>query len=97
VWHAGPSFQAEVERAVALKIDCPHCGPRPFTEFDYGGELVLPEDPAATLGAEEDLRRVFVRANVAGVQRERWFHAAGCRRWLTLERDTVRNRVVGAP
>src|ERR1043166_7200368 len=24
---------------VALKIDCPNCGPRPFTEFTFGGEL----------------------------------------------------------
>jgi heterotetrameric sarcosine oxidase delta subunit len=32
--------------------------------------------------------------NVAGVTTERWFHAAGCRRWLTLRRDTRTDAVV---
>jgi sarcosine oxidase subunit delta len=27
------------------------------------------------------------------VQTERWFHFAGCRRWLTVERNTVTNEV----
>jgi heterotetrameric sarcosine oxidase delta subunit len=32
--------------------------------------------------------------NVAGITTERWFHAAGCRRWLTLRRDTRTDQVV---
>ncbi len=32
--------------------------------------------------------------NVAGVTTERWFHAAGCRRWVTIRRDTRTDQVV---
>ena len=31
--------------------------------------------------------------NAPGPQRERWFHAFGCRRWVSLTRDTVTNRI----
>jgi heterotetrameric sarcosine oxidase delta subunit len=44
---------------------------------------------------EEDFRRVYLRANAPGPQTERWFHAYGCRRWLTLSRDTVTNEIHG--
>ena len=54
-------------------------------EFTFGGELPDPKD--------DDFARAWLRRNAAGVQAERWFHAAGCRRWLTLERDTVTNEV----
>ncbi len=72
-------------------IPCPNCGLRPHTEFTFGGELreLEARDP------EEDFRRVFLPKNSAGIQTERWFHAYGCRRWLTLRRDTVTNRVDG--
>jgi sarcosine oxidase subunit delta len=36
---------------------------------------------------------VFLPSNVQGVQRERWFHLFGCRRWTTLARDTTSNRI----
>jgi sarcosine oxidase subunit delta len=74
---------------VALNIDCPHCGIHPFTEFTFGGELrdVRSADPTA------DFERVYLPTNGAGSQRERWFHAFGCRRWVTLTRDTVTNRI----
>jgi heterotetrameric sarcosine oxidase delta subunit len=75
--------------AVALRIPCPHCGLREYTEFTFGGELRPTDSP----DLESDFDRVYHRANVAGEQQERWFHAAGCRRWMTLTRDTVRNVV----
>jgi sarcosine oxidase delta subunit len=28
------------------------------------------------------------------VTTERWFHAAGCRRWVTVRRDTITDTVV---
>ncbi|HLB61669.1 MAG TPA: sarcosine oxidase subunit delta [Actinomycetota bacterium] len=76
---------------MGLKIPCPHCGPRPYTEFTFGGELrqIEAADP------EQDFRRVYLPANAPGPQAERWFHAFGCRRWLTVSRDTVTNRVDG--
>jgi heterotetrameric sarcosine oxidase delta subunit len=67
-----------------LLVPCPTCGERPSTEFTFGGEL----RPLDAADPEADVARVFLRANVAGIQEERWFHALGCRRWLTLRRDT---------
>jgi sarcosine oxidase subunit delta len=74
-----------------MKIPCPHCGPRPYTEFTFGGELRELE----SADAEQDFRRVYLPSNAPGRQEERWFHALGCRRWLTVARDTVTNRVDG--
>jgi len=74
---------------MSLKIPCPNCGLRPFTEFTFGGEL---RDLDAS-DATGDFARVYLRENAPGPQRERWFHTFGCRRWLTLERDTTTNRI----
>jgi len=77
---------------VGLMIPCPHCGPREYTEFTFGGELRELEAP----DPRTDFERVYLRENLPGPQRERWFHALGCRRWLTLTRDTARNVVLDA-
>jgi heterotetrameric sarcosine oxidase delta subunit len=76
---------------VSLRVRCAFCGERPFTEFAFGGELreTSSPDPAS------DFARVYLRDNAAGVQRERWYHAAGCKRWVTLDRDTTANRFEG--
>jgi len=76
-----------------LWITCPVCGERPVTEFRFGGELPQVPD-RLTDEAERNLDEVWMQSNVAGVTTERWFHAAGCRRWLTLRRDTRADRVV---
>lgn len=77
------------ERAapVALTVHCPNCGKRPYTEFTFGGELR--EFGAAD--PEEDFAHVYLEENAAGPSRERWFHALGCKRWVTLVRDTRTN------
>ncbi len=46
-------------------------------------------DPAA-----RDLDYVWMQDNPEGISTERWFHAAGCRRWLTVRRDTATDSVV---
>jgi heterotetrameric sarcosine oxidase delta subunit len=74
---------------VALEIPCPHCGPRPYTEFTFGGE----DRPHTAPDAESDFERVFLPANAAGPQRERWFHALGCRTWFSVTRDSTTNRI----
>ena len=74
---------------MALEIVCPNCGPRPHTEFTFGGEL----RPIEAAEVEEDFARVFLPENLAGPQRERWFHAMGCKRWTTLTRDTRTNEI----
>jgi heterotetrameric sarcosine oxidase delta subunit len=76
---------------MGVEIPCPNCGPRDHSEFTFGGEL----RPLEAEDAERDFRRVFLRENAAGPQHERWFHLFGCRRWLTLVRDTRTNRIGG--
>ena len=40
-----------------------------------------------------DRLHVFLPENAAGAQVERWFHLLGCRRWITVTRDTTTNEV----
>ena len=37
---------------------------------------------------------MYFRDNVAGVQREWWFHRSGCREWFIADRDTRTNEVL---
>jgi heterotetrameric sarcosine oxidase delta subunit len=73
---------------MGFMLNCPNCGERSYHEFHFGGELRL-FDPDLT--DQEDYDNTWLRTNAAGLQRERWFHWAGCRRWLTVERDTRDN------
>lgn len=75
-----------------LRLPCPHCGERGVVEFRYGEIPTVPEDlidPAA-----RDLDRAFMRTNTEGIVTERWFHEAGCRRWMTVRRDTRTDQVL---
>jgi len=54
------------------------------SEFRYGGELLPP-----TGGASDALG-----SNLPRVQRERWYHRYGCRRWLAAERNVRTNEVL---
>ena len=79
-----------------LWITCPTCGPRPVEEYRFGGEQ--PSVPDAV--TDPDARvvdHVWFFDNVEGPSVERWFHHAGCRRWLTLRRDTQSDRVLQSP
>lgn len=77
-----------------LTIDCPFCGPRPETEFGYGGQahVAYPEDPYA-LTDEEWAAFLFYRDNPKGDFAERWVHSAGCRKWFNAVRDTRSYRI----
>ena len=68
---------------MSFYIDCPYCGSREVNEFRYGGEIV--PQAAATAAA--------LASNQPTVQKERWFHRLGCRRWLMAERDVRTNAV----
>jgi methylglutamate dehydrogenase subunit B len=76
---------------VAIEIPCSWCGPRPFTEFSFGGEWRELDAP----DPEADFARVYLPENPEGRQRERWFHAMGCRTWTTVTRDTRTNAIEG--
>ena len=75
-----------------ILLPCPHCGPRNASEFRYVGELSTRPDPDAT-GVEGWRTFLYVRANPAGWTTETWFHRAGCRQHLVVERHTVTNEV----
>jgi sarcosine oxidase, subunit delta len=73
-----------------FRILCPNCGERAAAEFSFGGETIaFPVEGRETL--DENYDRVWLRANGLGPQSEEWFHTAGCRRWLTVVRDTATN------
>jgi sarcosine oxidase, subunit delta len=77
-----------------LLIPCPWCGDREQAEFTYGGQAgVLHPPRPETLADPAWAEYVFFRDNPAGVWRERWVHTAGCRQWLTVERDTTTNEI----
>ena len=77
---------------MSIQISCPTCGRRPIEEFVYGEIPVVPE---SIVDADaRDLDRAFMRANPEGPQVERWFHLYGCRRWLTVQRDTRTDQVL---
>jgi sarcosine oxidase subunit delta len=71
-----------------MRLACPHCGRRAISEFRFGGEV--PYVPPHVIDDDRaDIERVWLRTNPAGETTERWFHELGCRRWLTLVRDTT--------
>jgi sarcosine oxidase subunit delta len=73
-----------------LLVTCPWCGPRAESEFTCGGEadIARPVDPDG-LTDKEWGDYLFMRRNSRGLHREQWHHSFGCRRWFTVERDTV--------
>jgi len=74
-----------------LLIVCPHCGPRNSDEFTFRGEVVRrPNVDASPIDWRSYL---YDKANVSGWQDETWFHVAGCRRFLRVERHTISNEI----
>ena len=74
------------------RIPCPLCGVRAVEEFVYGE---MPEASADLVDADaRDVDRAFMHANAEGPVTERWFHTFGCRRWITIRRDTRTNDVL---
>ena len=80
---------------MSIRITCPNCGTRPIQEYIYG-EIHNVPDSITDVDAR-DLDRVFMHDNPEGPTSERWFHAYGCRRWLTLRRDTRDDKILGSP
>jgi len=75
-----------------LVIICPNCGPRNSDEFTFGGEI-RPRPDVGTTDPPTWRRYLYMRANVSGWVSERWFHLAGCRRYLMLERHRSTNEI----
>ena len=78
---------------MASLIRCPHCGARPKEEFTVRGAAL----PRPSPDASEDAwyAYLYLRDNPRGPYAEHWHHAAGCRRWLIVTRDTATHEMLG--
>src|SRR6185503_242710 len=78
-------------------LTCPNCGVREVNDFAFGGEVSARPKSRPTFRELNTYN--YFRRNVAGVQREWWFHRSGCRAWFIAERDTRTNEVlsIGRP
>jgi heterotetrameric sarcosine oxidase delta subunit len=77
---------------MSFLLRCPNCGIREVTDFGFGGELS--QRPRSRPSLRELSAYNYFRRNVAGVQREWWYHRSGCRAWFYAERDTRTNVVL---
>jgi heterotetrameric sarcosine oxidase delta subunit len=77
---------------VSFLLPCPNCGLRDVNEFSYAGEVTKRPKQSPTL--RELTSYVYFRENVAGVQREWWYHRFGCEVWFQADRDTRTNEVI---
>ena len=77
---------------MSIRITCPNCGTRPIEEYIYGE---IPSVPDTITDADaRNVDRAFMHNNPEGPVTKRWFHVYGCRRWLTLHRDTRNDKVL---
>jgi len=73
-------------------MTCPYNGPRPISEFTYGGEfrpVPEPDNSSDTEWADY----VFNRNGASGVKLEWWCHTPSTT-WFIAERDTARDLIV---
>jgi len=72
-----------------MRLPCPFCGERDQAEFVCkGAALPARPDPAGAGAASAFYDHLYPRDNPAGILIEDWYHAAGCRRWLRVRRNT---------
>ena len=77
---------------MSFLLECPHCGLRPVDEFRFQGEIT--RRPGRDPSLRELTDYLYLRDNVAGLQREWWYHRTGCKLWFVAERDTRTNHVL---
>lgn len=78
-----------------MRIACPFCGERSIDEFVAQGPADL-RRPAPDAAEEDWVAYVYLRDNPMGAHRELFQHAAGCRMWLAVRRDTRSHAVMAA-
>ena len=79
-----------------LVIRCPYCEQeRPELEFSYAHQAhkPRPEESGENLDDHNWARWVFYQKNIKGVMHERWNHAAGCRKFFNVARDTITSEI----
>lgn len=77
---------------MAFLINCPNCGERGVDEFRIGGEVTQRPEPNSSSDVWSSY--FYDRSNLAGEQKEWWYHRLGCRKWMVAERDTTTNKVI---
>jgi methylglutamate dehydrogenase subunit B len=78
-----------------MRILCPFCGERDLSEFAYHGDAAFKRPDADAPEADADFyAAVYLRDNPAGPHAELWYHAAGCRSWLRVTRDTRTHEIL---
>lgn len=77
-----------------MRLTCPFCGPRGIEEFACRGDAA-PVRPPADAPLEAHIAYVHDRSNPAGWIEEHWYHAAGCRSWLIVRRNTRTHEIAG--
>ena len=73
-----------------LKVFCPHCAEsREEAEFHCVGQahLARPRDPDNCTDQQWG-NYLYFRKNPRGIYQELWVHAAGCRKFFNITRDT---------
>jgi sarcosine oxidase subunit delta len=75
-----------------MRIPCPYCGSRDISEFAYSGDATVTRPSSGDAETMHDY--VYLRDNRAGLHQEYWYHAAGCRSWLTVTRNVVSHEVI---
>lgn len=73
-------------------MPCPINGPRPVSEFVYGGEVRDMPDPQTCTDAQW-ADYVFNRSGIPGVKKEWWYHTPSGT-WFVAERDVSQDRVL---
>lgn len=76
-----------------MRIPCPWCGERSETEFRSAGAAL--DRPAAPDRLDDPAwaDHLYGRDNLPGRATELWWHWAGCRQWLVIDRDLVSHRI----
>jgi heterotetrameric sarcosine oxidase delta subunit len=78
-----------------MRIKCPYCGSRDAGEYSYLGDASLKRPVDAEHNPDGPMFDfVYLRDNPAARHREHWYHGAGCRSWIVVERDTRNHEIV---
>jgi heterotetrameric sarcosine oxidase delta subunit len=75
-----------------ILLPCPWCGARDAAEFHHVGEATPRPDPR-TADRAQWRDYLYFRVNPRGWTAETWYHRAGCRRFILVERHTETNEV----
>jgi heterotetrameric sarcosine oxidase delta subunit len=75
-----------------ILLPCPWCGPRDAGEFHHVGEAIARPDPRMAEPAQWR-EYLYIRSNELGWTTETWYHRAGCRKYIRVERHTETNEI----